>query len=106
MSFQRITIEEGKHLVDEQDVTIVDVRDTNSYELSHLKNALMVDQGNIDDFLNSTDKSKPLIVYCYHGNMSQVAADYFTNEGFSKVYSLDGGFEEWKNKFDFFQPAK
>ena len=38
----------------------------------------------------------PLIVACYHGNSSQSAAAYLAHQGFSEVYSLDGGFELWR----------
>ena len=38
----------------------------------------------------------PLIVTCYHGNSSQSAAAYLVGQGFSDVYSLDGGFELWR----------
>jgi thiosulfate sulfurtransferase len=55
-----------------------------------------VDDKNIVDFLQATDKEKPLICCCYHGISSQRAADYFADQGFKEVYSIDGGWEEWK----------
>ena len=33
---------------------------------------------------------------CYHGNSSQSAAAYLVGQGFSEVYSVDGGFELWR----------
>jgi thiosulfate sulfurtransferase len=35
-------------------------------------------------------------VVCYHGNSSQGAAAYLVSQGFSEVYSLDGGIEAWQ----------
>jgi thiosulfate sulfurtransferase len=41
----------------------------------------------------------PLIVSCYHGNSSQSAAAYLCSQGFTEVYSLDGGFEVWRTTY-------
>jgi thiosulfate sulfurtransferase len=38
-------------------------------------------------------------VVCYHGNSSQSAAAYLVSQGFSEVYSLDGGFELWRTTY-------
>jgi thiosulfate sulfurtransferase len=42
------------------------------------------------------DQQAPLIICCYHGNSSQNAAHYFSEQGCKEVYSLDGGYEQWK----------
>jgi len=56
---------------------------------------LFVNGDNIDDFIAKTDKDTTVIVYCYHGNSSQNAAQFIAEQGFPKVYSMDGGFELW-----------
>lgn len=38
----------------------------------------------------------PLVVVCYHGISSQNAAQYLHEQGFDDVYSLDGGFQAWR----------
>jgi thiosulfate sulfurtransferase len=50
-------------------------------------------------FITQADLDVPLIVACYHGNSSQSAAAYLAEQGFSDVYSLDGGFELWRATF-------
>jgi thiosulfate sulfurtransferase len=40
-----------------------------------------------------------VVVVCYHGNSSQSAAAYLASQGFSDVYSLDGGFELWQTTY-------
>jgi len=55
--------------------------------------------GCFDAFLAAADRDQPLLVYCYHGNSSQGAADYFFNQGFEDVYSMDGGYEAWRLKY-------
>ncbi len=53
----------------------------------------------MERFLSTADKDKPLIVYCYHGNSSQGAANYFFDQGYKEVYSMDGGYEAWRLKY-------
>ena len=91
----RISISQAAELINEQDVSIVDIRDANSYNNGHIKNAVRLDNTNIANFLEQADKSKPILVFCYHGNSSQSAAAMFTQQGFAETYSVDGGMSEW-----------
>jgi len=96
-NYKRISIEKAQELMSDQ-TAIIDVRDRQSYSIGHIKNAVHVSDENIQQFIDGTDKSKPLIIYCYRGNSSQNAADYLSDKGFLDVYSMDGGFEEWSSK--------
>lgn len=99
MNFETIDIDGGKQLIDETEVNIVDIRDSAAYAAAHIENALHLNDGNVQAFLESADKSQTLLVYCYHGHSSRGAAEYFANLGFSQVYSMDGGFESWRTKY-------
>ena len=96
MNFYRVSIEETRALLSEEAVTILDIRDEQSYAAGHLPEAMHVKEINIDDFVADQDKEKPLLVYCYHGHSSIPAAAYFANQGFRRTYSMDGGYEAWR----------
>lgn len=98
MPYQRISVEEAESLIEKNEVTLIDIRDKMSFDTSNVKTSIHVTNENVEDVLSSADKNKPLIIYCYHGNTSQGAADYFYNMGFKQSFSVDGGFEEWKLK--------
>lgn len=98
MAFKRISIEQAKILINTEEVTLLDIRDPASFAAGNIENAIHVTNENVQDVVTSTNKEKPLIIYCYHGNNSQGAADYFSSLGFKQCYSVDGGFEEWKFK--------
>jgi thiosulfate sulfurtransferase len=100
MSYKRISIDEAKAIIASREVTLVDVRDSGSFSARNIKNSINVLSENIAEFLDDADKAKPLIAYCYHGNNSQGAAAYFFAQGFTEVYSMDGGFEEWSRKYE------
>ena len=98
MPFKRISIEEAQTLIKVEDVTLLDIRDSGSFSAGNIENSIHVSNENVQDVATSANKENPLIIYCYHGNSSQGAADYFSSLGFKQCYSVDGGFEEWKFK--------
>ena len=93
--FKRIPPEQAQALRD-QGAVVVDIRDPQAYAAGHIKNATHLDNHSLHDFIAKADLDAPLIVACYHGNSSQSAAAYLAGQGFSEVYSLDGGFELWR----------
>lgn len=94
-SFERVNVDFAKKLIAEGEPLILDTRDMGSYEQSHIEGAEFVNDSNIGDFLMTTPKDKPVLIYCYRGNASQVRAQTFIDFRFKKVYSLDGGYEAW-----------
>jgi thiosulfate sulfurtransferase len=98
MSFQRISVAQAKVLIAEGGAAIADVRDPGSFAAGHVESAVNVSDANVQAFLQDLDFEKPVIVYCYHGNMSQGAAHYFAEQGCSAAYSVDGGFEQWRHE--------
>ncbi len=95
-SFTRINANDAKTLIEQGTSQIIDIRDVMSFQAGHMTNASHIDNQNIDQFIAQADPQAPLIVCCYHGNSSQNAAQYFSEQGFQQVYSLDGGYEQWK----------
>jgi thiosulfate sulfurtransferase len=102
MEFKRINVHQARALLDaatENGLQIIDIRDEQSYANGHVSSALHLDNSNVQPFVENADGSKPLLVYCYHGNMSQSAAAYFGEQGFEEAYSMDGGFSDWEVTF-------
>ena len=95
MNFKTIDSQEAKALIANENAIVIDIRDAESYEDGHIANSIRVDGSNAQDFINNTDKELPLIVCCYHGNMSKSAAEHFFNAGFQRSFSLDGGYGGW-----------
>ena len=96
--FKRIPPEQAQALRG-QGAVVVDIRDQPTYVAAHITGAQHLDNVNIADFIRAADLDAPVIVACYHGNSSQSAAAYLISQGFSDVYSLDGGFELWRTTF-------
>lgn len=96
--FQRISKDVAKEiLATDANTILIDIRDSQSFEESHDENALHLTQENLSDFIVNTEKQVPVLVMCYHGNSSQSVAQYLTAQGFETVYSIDGGYEAWRD---------
>lgn len=95
MTFIRISARQARELIDTE-ALVVDIRDAQSYAQGHIEGAVLINADNVDAFIAGSDHSRPLVVCCYHGNASQSAAAYFSENGFEQSYSLDGGYEAWQ----------
>lgn len=96
--FKRIAPEQALAMR-EVGAVVVDIRDPHSYANGHIAGSVHLDNHSLPDFIAAADLDQPLIVTCYHGHSSQSAAAYLANQGFSEVYSLDGGFELWRHAY-------
>ncbi|MEM7195911.1 MAG: thiosulfate sulfurtransferase GlpE, partial [Pseudomonadota bacterium] len=90
MAFIRIDSKEAQRLIDDESAAVVDIRDRVSFESGRIKNADHIDNESVLTWIETANKDLPIIVCCYHGNMSQGAAEYLNQNGFEKSYSLDG----------------
>jgi len=100
MKFSRINVLEARLLLETsggERAQIVDIRDDLAYHDDHIESAVNVNNNNLQGFIDNADVEAPVLIYCYHGNLSQGAAGYLAERGFKHAYSLDGGYEAWKN---------
>jgi thiosulfate sulfurtransferase len=101
MEIPQIQVHEAKQRLDNKESMFVDIRDPGSYQAAHIEGALHLHDGNVQEFVRNTDKGKPLVVYCYHGNSSLGAVAYLIENGFKHVCSMSGGFEAWRQVYDY-----
>ena len=80
---------------------ILDTRESQEYEVSHIKDALHVGYDNfeIESIENQIpNKDQEIVVYCSLGIRSEVIASKLKKVGYTNVKNLYGGIFEWKNK--------
>lgn len=100
MEIPQIQIHDAKQKLDQGACTFVDIRDPGSYRAAHIPGALHLHDGNVQQFVQNTDKETQVIVYCYHGNSSLGATAYFMENDFRNVASMSGGFEAWRQLYE------
>ena len=86
----------GTKTLQEEGTAIFDIRDPNSFASGHIEGAVHLTNDNIQKQITETPTDKRIVIYCYHGISSQQAAQYFVAQGFTDVYSMDGGYEAWR----------
>jgi rhodanese-related sulfurtransferase len=81
-----------------QNYTILDIRELKEYNVSHIKNAISIsfNDFNVKIIKHKIDKNTPIVVYCSIGYRSEKVGEKLLNEGFT-VYNLYGGIFNWKN---------
>ncbi|MDH5433352.1 MAG: thiosulfate sulfurtransferase GlpE [Gammaproteobacteria bacterium] len=93
--FQNVSVSDAVAMIENEKVNIIDIRDQQSFTQGHIQGAVHIDNNNIQSFIDSADKSLPLLICCYRGNASQAAAHTLYQQGFEKTYSLSGGMCDW-----------
>jgi adenylyltransferase/sulfurtransferase len=89
--------------------TLLDVRERDEWDQGHLDQAIFLPRGFLEVKADKelADKSQRIVVYCAGGTRSAFAAKTLQDLGYANVYSMRGGFNEWKNNgFRFVTPEK
>jgi adenylyltransferase/sulfurtransferase len=78
---------------------LLDVREGDEWEQGHLDQAIFLPRGFLEVKADKLlpDRQQPIVVYCAGGVRSALAAKTLQDLGYSSVYSMRGGFSEWKN---------
>ncbi|MFL3013378.1 MAG: rhodanese-like domain-containing protein [Candidatus Neomarinimicrobiota bacterium] len=93
-SFEMISFDDAKDMIEDESSLILDIRDEVSYGDSHYPNAIHLSNQNFNKVIEKTDRKKTILVYCYKGISSQNVAQHLCNLGFENVYSLNGGYKK------------
>ena len=96
--YKCIHLQKAQELLNDPGTVIIDIRDKVSFQAGNIPNSINLSDDNIIDFLDSTDRKAPLLIYCYRGINSKDAAEYFVNNGFKSVFSLDGCYTEFSQQ--------
>ena len=96
-SYQQITQEEAKEMMDSQEVIILDVREQDEYDSGHISGAVLLPVGTIDENTAAEvipEKDSTVLVYCRSGNRSKTASSTLADLGYTNIYEF-GGINAW-----------
>ena len=83
-----------------KNIILLDAREQEEYNISHLKDAIFVGYNNFNlDSIHkkSFKKDSEIVVYCSLGIRSEEVAKKIKKAGYTNVKNLYGGIFEWKN---------
>ena len=96
-SYQQITQEEAKEMMDTQEVVILDVREQDEFDAGHIPGAVLLPVGTITEDTAAAvidDLDTVVLVYCRSGNRSKTASQALADLGYTNVYEF-GGINTW-----------
>lgn len=87
------TLKQG---LEQQSITLVDVREPVEFAGEHIPEAILVPLSTVDLRKISQTDDTQLVLYCRSGNRSAIATQKLLNAGFKSVTHLAGGMGAWK----------
>ena len=80
------------------DTVIVDVRDKDEFDESHIPDAVNMSRGLLELEIEEKfpDRNMTIICHCGGGGRSALAAETLQKKGYKNVRSMAGGFKAWK----------
>ncbi len=80
-------------------LTLVDIRERDEWVQGHIPGARFVPRGFLELRIEEIqpDRDAPIVVYCAGGVRSLLGARDLKAMGYTNVYSMAGGFTQWKN---------
>ena len=96
-TYQQITQEEAKQMMETQTVVILDVREQSEYDSGHIPGAVLLPVGSITEETAADvipEKDSVVLVYCRSGNRSKTASAALAELGYTQIYEF-GGINSW-----------
>lgn len=82
----------------QKDVYILDAREKNEYDVSHIPNARYIGYNKFkQEMIADIPKDATLVVYCSVGYRSEKIGEKLQSAGYEDVYNLYGSIFEWVN---------
>ena len=97
VTYQQITQEAAKKMMDTQKVVILDVREQHEYDSGHISGAVLLPVGAITEGTAVEvigDLDTVVLVYCRSGNRSKTASQVLVDLGYTSVYEF-GSINDW-----------
>ena len=96
-TYQQITQQEAKAMMDTQEVIVLDVREQDEFEAGHIPGAVLLPVGSITQDAAAAvipGLDSKVLVYCRSGNRSKKAAQALADLGYPSIYEF-GGISTW-----------
>lgn len=95
--FKDIDATTAKNIIEQEEITVIDIRTINEYRSGHIPGAINIDFSSLefDNKIKSLDPEKGYLVYCRSGNRSSISESSFIKAGFKNIYHLNRGINDW-----------
>lgn len=99
-----LSVEDALAMVDDDDVVLVDVRETDEHQRGAIRHSVHAPRGFLEFIVDpegpmhnpALASGKHLVLYCGSGGRSALAAKTLKDMGVEKVSHIAGGFAAWQ----------
>lgn len=81
-----------------ENIVILDVRESAEYAFNHILNAISIPLGDLENRMGELNKNDEIYIVCRTGNRSDLAAQKLAVNGFNKVINVVPGMSQWTGK--------
>jgi len=104
--FETVSVDEAREMLEKDDFFLLDVRTPVEFNESHIEGAVLIPLVNgyglnlgpdklLEARINEVPKGEKILVYCRTGRRSAVASQMLEDAGYTDVYNIGGGINEW-----------
>ncbi|PEL13947.1 sulfurtransferase TusA family protein [Bacillus sp. AFS017336] len=93
-----ISNDELNKKIQSEDTLILDVREEAEFVFNHIPNAVSIPLGELENRLTELNKDSEIYIVCRTGNRSDLAAQMLASNGFTNVYNVLPGMNEWSGE--------
>ena len=94
-----VTVNEYKQLSKSQSVVLLDAREKDEYDISHIEGAKYLGYNHCKmSVLKTIPKNQTIVIYCTVGYRSERIGEHLMKLGYKNVYNLHGSIFEWVNQ--------
>jgi len=100
-NIKKIDVNELKKRMDANpELCLIDVRENDEWQESHIPGAIHIPKDQITDRIESTtpERNQTIYLHCKGGVRSLYAAERLHAMGYEDIYSINGGIADWVAK--------
>lgn len=94
--YTNVSVEELQTMFEDKDFVFVNVHIPFAGDIPNTDLSIPFDEIEQNLVQLPTEKDEKILLYCRSGSMSSVAAKTLVSLGYTNVWNLDGGFNDWK----------
>ena len=96
--YGNVDVGEAQDLIAEDiALVILDVRTVSEFDSGHVEGAINIPVEELSKRLSELNSNDELLVYCRTGNRSTTAVGILKENGYNRIYHMNGGITAWRS---------
>jgi len=93
--FTHLSADEAKHMMENGDAQVIDVRESSEYQNGHIPGAERIPVNSVFARREELSRDRDIIFVCAVGQRSALACEMAAAAGLTRLHNVEGGTEAW-----------